>query len=183
MPEARILIVEDEQLVAGDIQEILTSAGYTVISIVTSGEEAITQVVATKPDLVLMDIRLAGAIDGIQASESIQSQLQIPVVYLTANADQATLERVKASKPFGYLLKPFDERTLLTTIDIALSRHRAETAVQTALAATEAKVQSKSEHLSMMFHELRNPIAIIKLTAEALQRQIDLELVSEDKIS
>jgi signal transduction histidine kinase len=176
MTDIRILIVEDEQLVADDLRETLENIGYSVPALVASGEEAILKVKLLQPDLVLMDIRLEGKMDGIEASHKIQSQFHVPVVYLTANADRATLERVKCSQPFGYILKPFDEKILATTIEIALSRHQAEVEVQKALIAAqvdkqaaETETQIKSQYLYMAIHEFRNPLAAIKLGAEMLK--------------
>lgn len=175
MAPIKILIVEDEKLVADDLQETLQELGYEVPASVASGEEALAKVAETSPDLVLMDIRLAGSLDGVQTSDLIQSQFQIPIVYLTANADRATLERVKASYPFGYILKPFNEKILATTIDIALSRHQAEQEIRQTLSATETelqnikqKAQHQSQHISIVAHELRNPITAIKFAVEML---------------
>jgi signal transduction histidine kinase len=180
MKKITILIVEDEQLVADDLRETLECLGYVVPTMVATGEEAIAMVESLQPDLVLMDIRLAGEIDGVEASEQIQSRFNVPVVYLTANADRATLERVKATQPFGYILKPFDERILSTTIEIAVSRHQAEFEVQQALsnAKTDKQVaqsqsQQKSQYLYMAAHEFRNPLTTIRLGAEILKHYGD----------
>src|SRR5207247_2531373 len=97
-----------------------------VAGICDTGEDAITRAVESKADLVLMDITLAGGSDGIEAARQLRSRNNIPVVFLTAHTDTATLERAILTKPYGYLLKPFDPRTLKSTIDIALSRHKAE---------------------------------------------------------
>lgn len=174
----KILVVEDETLVADDLQETLTLLGYEVPALLASGEEAIAQVTQLQPDLVLMDIRLAGAIDGIEASNIIQTQHHIPVVYLTANADSSTLDRAKVSRPFGFITKPFDEKMLSTTIEIALSRHQAEIDVYNALAdaqlnqqCAEDRFQQKTEYLGLVAHELRNPLMIIKFAAELLHSQ------------
>ncbi len=168
-----ILIVEDEQLVADDLRETLEFLGYSVSDLVASGEEAILQAEVKKPNLVLMDIRLEGKMDGIEASMQIKSLFDIPVVYLTANADQATLERVKTSQPFGYILKPFDEKTLATTIDIALSRHEAEIDIKNLAKAdknvAELRIQKQSQYICMAAHEFRNPLTTIKLCAEILK--------------
>lgn len=176
MNTIRILIVEDEQLVADDLRETLENMGYCVPDLVTSGEDAIFKAQSLQPDLVLMDIRLEGEIDGVEASQKIQSSFNIPVVYLTANADRATLERVKASHPFGYILKPFDEKTLSTTIEIALSRHQAEVEMQKAMIIAQvgkqdavSQSQIKSQYLYMAAHEFRNPLAAIKLGTEMLK--------------
>ena len=126
MAESRIMVVEDEGIVALDIQSKLESKGYEVPAVVSSGEEAVRQAEATSPDLVLMDIQLEGEMDGIQAAEQIRHRFDIPVVYLTAYSDDSTLQRAKIAEPFGYLLKPFEERELHSTIEIALYKHGME---------------------------------------------------------
>ncbi|MUL38491.1 hybrid sensor histidine kinase/response regulator [Gloeocapsopsis dulcis] len=126
MSKANILIVEDELLVAKDIQNRLTKFGYTVVASASSGSEAIQQATEKHPDVVLMDIRLKGKIDGIEAAHRIYDSLNIPVIYLTANADDSTLERAKKTEPFGYILKPFKEKELKTTIEITLTKHQLE---------------------------------------------------------
>lgn len=122
---ATILIVEDESLVAMDLRLRLESHGYRVCGIAPTGEEAISQLRVHKPDLVLMDIYLGAGINGVETHKAMQAIQDVPVVYLTAFADSATLEGVKAAGPFGYLLKPLDEPTLITTLEIALARHAA----------------------------------------------------------
>ncbi len=119
----KILIVEDEGIIAEDISDSLISLGYRITGIVYSGEEAIQSVTEFRPDLVLMDVNLQGEIDGITAAEEIRGRFQIPVVYLTAYADENTLRRVNATQPFGYIVKPFEEKNLHTTIQLALHRH------------------------------------------------------------
>lgn len=126
MNNVNILVVEDESLVAKDIQNRLKKFGYTVPMIVASGEEAIEKATEFCPDLVLMDIQLKGKIDGIEAAQEIYASCNIPVIYLTANADDSTLERAKETNPSGYILKPFKEKELKTTIEITLAKHRLE---------------------------------------------------------
>ncbi len=126
MSKIRILVVEDESLVARDIQNMLRSLGYEVTGVVASGEQAIQKAAASVPDLVLMDIVLKGDIDGIAAAETLWEEYGIPVIYLTAYADDTTFERAKLTKPFGYLLKPFEERELQTTIEMALYKSKME---------------------------------------------------------
>ncbi|MDQ7781255.1 MAG: response regulator [Desulfomonilaceae bacterium] len=118
-----ILVVEDEVVVAMEIEEKLRAIGYDVVSICSSGEEAISGIEARRPDLVLMDIRLDGRLDGIETAELIRKNHDLPVVYLTAYADDATLNRAKLTEPFGYLVKPFSQTELRTTIEIALHKH------------------------------------------------------------
>ena len=126
MSKTRILIVEDEIIVATDIESTLLSLGYDVVDIVASGEEAIQKAQELQPDFVLMDIRLQGQLDGIQAAEAILGILSVPILFLTAYADQKTLERAKLAKPMGYILKPFEERELYTTIEVSLYRYQME---------------------------------------------------------
>lgn len=123
---AKILVVEDENIVAWDIKETLEKLGHTVVDLVVSGAEAIGASVIGNPDLVLMDIRLEGEMDGIAAGDEIYHQLKIPVVYLTAHADEFTLERAIKTAPFGYIIKPFQSQSLQSTIKVALERHHLE---------------------------------------------------------
>ncbi|MDJ0557419.1 MAG: EAL domain-containing protein, partial [Microcoleaceae cyanobacterium MO_207.B10] len=124
MSKSKIMIVEDESIIAEDLADSLRSMGYTVVDIVASGEEAILIAAEKKPHLILMDVMLQGEIDGITTAEKIQSNHQIPIIFLTAYTDNKTLERVKKTNPFGYVVKPFEERNLHLTIEIALQRHQ-----------------------------------------------------------
>ena len=126
MEKARILIVEDEWVTAEDIRQTVEGMGYEVVAAVASGEQAIEKVQKEGADLVLMDIILQGDMDGIAAGSRIYSEMGIPVVYLTAHADEATLQRAKSTGPFGYILKPFNERDLRAGIEIALEKSRSE---------------------------------------------------------
>jgi PAS domain S-box-containing protein len=123
---ARILIVEDESVAAWYLQEALESVGHQVVGTAASGEEAIPLAAETQPQLVLMDIRLQGEMDGIATANQIYSRFNLPIVYLTAHADDATLSRAIATNPYGYLVKPFQEREVHTTIEIALRRYELE---------------------------------------------------------
>ena len=122
----RILVVEDETIVSMDLQNSLKYLGYEVVGAAVSGPEAIAKADATRPDLVLMDIMLKGEMDGIQAAETIYARLGIPVIFLTASTDDKTLQRAKVTEPFGYMIKPFEERELHSHIEIALYKHRME---------------------------------------------------------
>lgn len=126
MPRAQIMIVEDEMIVARSIKNGLESLGYHVPAIASSGAEAIQKIGETSPDLVLMDIVLQGDMDGVKTAEHIRSHLNIPVIYLTAYSDEATLQRAKLTEPFGYILKPFVEDDLHTAIEMALYKHQME---------------------------------------------------------
>jgi len=124
MVPAKILVVEDETIVARDIQQRLTRLGYDVPTTATSGEEAIHKTKEIHPDLILMDIVLKGQMDGVETARQINQQFDVPVIYLTAYADDSTLERAKTTSPAGYMLKPFHPNELRPTIELAL--HRAQ---------------------------------------------------------
>ncbi|MBD2258810.1 diguanylate cyclase [Pseudanabaena sp. FACHB-2040] len=129
---ANVLIVEDEPIAAWNIREALEQLGHQIVDEVTSGQQAIDTARLIRPDLVLMDIRLTGEIDGIEAAETIQGHLSIPVIFLTAYADEMTVQRAIATSPFGYIVKPFRWRELQTSIEIALHRHRQEKHLESA---------------------------------------------------
>jgi PAS domain S-box-containing protein len=126
MSQKRILVVEDEAIVAKNIERGLKKLGYAVPALASSGEEAIEKATSTRPDLILMDIKLRGEMTGIEAAIAIRRRLDIPVVYLTAYADDATLSEAKTTEPVGYLVKPFEMRELHSTIEMALYRQEME---------------------------------------------------------
>ena len=119
---AKILIVEDEQIVAVDIERVLQRLGYRVAGTACSAEEACRLAAESAPDLVLMDVRIDGPLDGIDAARQIHRTSDVPVVFLTAFTDDETLERAKDIEPYGYLVKPFNERDLQATIEVALHK-------------------------------------------------------------
>jgi len=126
MSRIKIFVVEDEAIVARDLKNSLENLGYEVDDVVASGEEAVVRALALSPDLVLMDIMLKGYMDGIEAAARIRKEIDLPVIYLTAYADDDTLKRAKITTPLGYILKPFDERELHTAIEIGLYKHKME---------------------------------------------------------
>ena len=130
MNKTNILVVEDESIVALDLENGLKSLGYSVPARASSGEEAIQKAAETRPDLVLMDIQLKGDMDGIEAAGEIRARFDIPVIYLTAFADDDIVRRAGATEPYGYLIKPFEERQLHTSIEMALYKHRMEKALR-----------------------------------------------------
>jgi PAS domain S-box-containing protein len=130
MKQASILVVEDERIVAFDLKQQLEALGYRVAAVVPSGELAVEKAAELKPDLVLMDIHLEGAMDGVEAAEQIHACLRIPVIFLTAYAEDETLSRAQVSLPFGYLVKPCEVREVHATIQMALVRRAAEVAVE-----------------------------------------------------
>ena len=121
--EPRALIVEDEILIAEELKERLSRLGFSVIAAVDSADEGIAIATRERPDLVLMDIRLKGEKDGVQAAKEIRQQVDVPIVYLTAYSDQLTVDRAKATEHDGFILKPFQRRELQSTIEVAMRRH------------------------------------------------------------
>lgn len=141
--KTKILIVEDESIVAKDIQQRLRSLGYDVLSIASTGESAIGQIEKNRPDIVLMDIKLKSGMDGIETAEHIHNRLDIPVVYLTAYADDRTLERAKITEPFGYIIKPVEDTELKSAIELALYRH-----------TTEVKLKLEQQRVKELTHKI-----------------------------
>src|SRR5208283_5003009 len=127
MEKTRILVVEDETIVAMDIANTLRKLGHEVTGTVPSGEQAVASVKENKPDLIFMDIGLKGGMDGIETAARIRSQYGIPVIYLTAFVDEKTLDRAKATIPAGYITKPFEENDLRIAIEVGLYRAKLET--------------------------------------------------------
>jgi PAS domain S-box-containing protein len=126
MPKASIFIVEDELIVSEDIRQVLEGQGYSVAGIARSGESVLEILKKIHPDLVLMDIHLAGEMDGIDTAEQIRTHYHIPVIFLTAHEDESILARAKITEPYGYVLKPFNERELHSAIEIGCYKHRME---------------------------------------------------------
>jgi DNA-binding LytR/AlgR family response regulator len=126
MAKPNILVVEDESIVSKDIQNILKKLGYNVVGAASTGEKAIDLALELKPDLVLMDIMLKGTLTGIEAAEKIKETNGVPVIFLTAYADEATLEKAKVTEPYGYIIKPFKEIDINTSIEMALHKHKKE---------------------------------------------------------
>jgi CheY-like chemotaxis protein len=126
MSNPEILIVEDEAIVSADIANKLRKLGYEIAGSTGSGEEAIEIACRKRPSLVLMDIRLAGDMDGIATADVIRQKCQVPVVFLTAHSDKTTLQRARQAEAFGYILKPFEDHELQMQIETALYKHAAE---------------------------------------------------------
>lgn len=137
MVNGRILVVEDEHIVAMGIKKMLKSLDYTVTGIASSGEEAISKAESTFPDLVLMDIMLKGDMDGVEAAEAIRNISKIPIIYLTAYSDSKILQRAKKTEPYGYIVKPFDEKDLHSSIEMALYKHSIEKGINEENTETE----------------------------------------------
>ena len=126
MSANNILVIEDEAIVSKDIQQSLKKLGYNIVGSAATGEKAVELAIETKPDLVLMDIMLKGKMSGIDAAEKIKQDLNIPIIYLTAYADENTLAKAKVTEPYGYIIKPFKEIDLHTSIEMALYKHTKE---------------------------------------------------------
>jgi class 3 adenylate cyclase len=142
-----ILIAEDENIIAKDIANTLKRLGYSVAGSARTGKEIISKAEELKPDLVLMDIVLDGEMTGIEAAEKIMSTYDIPVIYLTALADDETLHKAKITEPFGYVLKPFDERILHSSIEMGLYKHKINTALKL---RTQELEQEKNKSLQLL---------------------------------
>jgi signal transduction histidine kinase len=165
----KILIVEDELLIAQGLARKLVKMGYTVVGIVSSGTDALRQVAQEEPELILMDIVIKGEMDGIEATACIHEQWNIPVIYLTAYADDETLERAQATGAYGYILKPFKEREIHAAIKMALRKHQEALSLAESLSSIAAINEEKSRQLAIAAHDLRNPLATIRMSAEILQ--------------
>ena len=166
MTTARILVVEDEAIVARDIQLQLQELGYLPVGHATRGEEAVELARTLRPDLVLMDIQLAGAMDGIAAAQAIREQTGVPVVFLTAFAGDDTLARAKRVQPHGYILKPFSERELRTVLELALYKCAAEARLQDAALHTQAILNHMADGVITL--DARGVIESVNVAACAL---------------
>ncbi|HRE75278.1 MAG: response regulator [Flavobacteriales bacterium] len=129
MSKTSVLVVEDESIVSKDIQQSLTKLGYNVVGSASTGEKAIALASELRPDIVLMDIMLKGTITGIDAAAEIKKNEGIPVIFLTAYADESTLAKAKVTEPYGYIIKPFKEIDLHTSIEMALYKHKKESEI------------------------------------------------------
>jgi PAS domain S-box-containing protein len=155
-----IMVVEDELIVAEDLVHWLGSLGYTVGARAATGREAIRLCETTRPDLILMDILLPGDMDGIEAAEIVRKRFDIPVVYITASSDESTLARAKLTEPLGYVLKPFDERGLYTTIEMAMYKHQ-----------SERKLRNSEERFRLLYEHA--PVAFQSLDADGHLLQVN----------
>ncbi len=162
MNKKRIMIVEDESITAMSIRSSLEETGYAVTSAVSTGEEAVKKAEDDQPDLVLMDIVLNGQIDGIEAAQHIQSRFDIPVIYLTAYSDDKMISRIRETTPFGYIIKPFDERELHVAVELALYKHEMESKLR----ESERELRIHREQLAMLVEErtaeLRSSYELLK---------------------
>jgi len=126
MSKTKVYIVEDEVLLSKELENFLKSNGYNVVGVSQSGEEFLEKVVEERPNIVLMDIMLKGKITGIEAAKKLREMLDIPVIFLTAHGDEITVEKAKESFPYGYIIKPYREKELITTIEVVLNKYQAD---------------------------------------------------------
>jgi signal transduction histidine kinase len=154
----RVYIVEDEAIIADDLQRVLERMGYQVVGTSITGTDAIRHILETTPDIVIMDIMLKGDMDGITTVDKLYEDYQCPVIYLTAYADENTLRRAKLTEPFGYIIKPFMDREVYATIETALYKFQMERR----LAESEYKLRelnhAKDKLFSIVSHDLRNQV-------------------------
>ena len=155
MESPSIFIVEDEAIVADDIRETLRGLGYSVAGTAKSGESALEKIAESRPNLVLMDIHIAGKMDGIETAAVVHTTWNIPVVFLTAYADNALLERAKKTEPYGYLIKPYDDRGLQSTIEMALYKYRADERVRDNEALVRSLLNLNSEPVFILDRDTR----------------------------
>ncbi|MEO5355997.1 MAG: response regulator [Nitrospirae bacterium YQR-1] len=165
MSKARIMIVEDEVITGMCTRDILENLGYIVTSHEMTGEAAIGRALKDIPDLILMDIRLEGRLDGIETAYEISSKIDIPVVYLTAHSDAEVLERAKATQPFGYMIKPFNSKELQSNIEIALYRHSTEKKLK----ELKKKLEEEAVLSKKFEEELKNSLNELKMTKQLLE--------------
>ncbi len=165
MDKKRILVVEDERIVAMDLEDTLAELGYQVVAVVPSGEQALELAQSEAPDLVLMDIVLEGALNGVDTASRMR-ELDLPVVYLTAYADESTVERAKLTEPFGYLVKPFEVRELRTTIEMALYKHRMESKLRRSEQWLDTTLRSIGD--AVIATDTQGRVRLMNAVAEAL---------------
>ena len=158
----KVLIVEDESIIAMELEQQIKQLGYAVIEPVASGEAALRNAEIERPDLVLMDIRIQGPADGIETAEAIRYRFDIPVIYLTAHADQATIQRAKMTEPLGYLLKPWREHELQAAITVALYTHKMRKAMQ----------PRQAHFPATLTHDIQNPLQLVLGYADVLAEEI-----------
>jgi AmiR/NasT family two-component response regulator len=183
MGKTTILIVEDEAIVAADLSGKLGKLGYEISGTTDRGEEAIKSVRERRPDLVLMDIRLAGTLDGVETAEIIHREFNLPVIYLTAHSDRATLDRAKLTEQFGYILKPFDDLALETYIEMALYKHQAENKLRQAHDELELRVHERTKELNQAQEILKRLNDTLEMRVAERTAELDAALRRAEETS
>jgi signal transduction histidine kinase len=170
-----IFIVEDEAIIARDIANKLKNLGYNVAGHAMTGEEAIEKILSIRPDMVLMDIRLNGNLDGIDTAKKIYSQFEVPIIYVTAYMDKNTLARAKITEPYGYIMKPFEERDLYIHIELAFYKHQAQKKLTEnkeiikALEKEKEMGEIRKKFVSMISHDFRTPLSTVLSSIELIE--------------
>jgi len=175
MSSASVLVVEDSEELSTFIRELLTASGYTVLPIISSGEDAVRVAGTSKPDIVLVDVGIGGILDGIESGGRIAGDLGIPVIFLSGYTDEKALERAKTMKPSGYLVKPFNRAELKASIEIALYKHRADADVDGSFSASTAVMSKDGSHAGSAseLKELRAEIFRLKTEINECRGIID----------
>jgi signal transduction histidine kinase len=166
-PLTKIMVVEDESIVAKDLEMTLKRLGYSVPATAASAADALAKAAKHRPDLVLMDIHLHGEIDGIAVAHRLRSEMDIPVIYLTAYADDDTVARARETEPFGYLLKPFNERELRSMLEVAIYKHDAEARLR-----HSDRMASIGTMAAGVAHEINNPLAYVIVNLDFAAKSI-----------
>ena len=182
--KTKIMIVEDEGIIALSIRKKLEMIGYEVPIMVTNGEDALTQVVEESIDLALMDIMLGEGMNGIETAVHLREQFDIPIIYLTANVDEQTIQRAKVTEPYGYLVKPFEERELATTIEMALYKHKTEKELNVYRNQLESVVATRTADLVKSNEKLQAEIGRrIEAQAQLKQAHEQLEKAYDETLT
>ncbi len=193
MQSLNIMVVEDESQISFYLQETLKDFGYKIASSAFSGEEALSKVSGNgglkKPDLVLMDYQLKGKLNGVETARLIRQTLDVPIVFLTAYSNKDTIEKIIQAEPYGYLLKPVDEKVLYTTIETAISRHRLETKlkeqeqlVRSLNTDLENRVKKRTSELEVAYHALESSNRKLEVANLELKNQIGLRTTLENEL-
>lgn len=187
MPQgSKILVVEDEMIISMEIKQKLHAMGYVVTGQAITGESAIQKAGETQPDIVLMDIRLKGDMDGITAAKRIIELYDLPIIFLTAHSDKATLERAIAVSPSGYLLKPFKERELMTNIEMSLHKHRVRLKLKEEVSPLSSPAISKdlaSSPVAVLTTSISGQIEYVNPAVEGLTGYGEKELIKKPLLS
>jgi DNA-binding NarL/FixJ family response regulator len=175
----KIMVVEDEAVIAIRLQERLTAMGYHVVGISYSAEEAMEQARRLRPDLVLMDIMIPGEMDGVAVAKSVKTELDIPVIFLTAFSEDKIIERAKQAKPYGYIVKPFQDRELKACVEVALYKKKAEKALQEAHQELELRVKERTKDLEIKTKSLEEMNTAMKVL---LKKREEDKIEIEDNV-
>ena len=168
----RLIIADDEVIISTQLEEFLVTKGFDIAGIATSGVQAVEMARELKPDLMLMDIVMPGELDGIAAAAKINRELKIPVIFLTAYADEEMIQRAKPIGPFGYVLKPIQEQQILAAIEIALHKKNMERKLQEAHDMLEQRVEERTQELQMKSENLEEMNTALKVLLKKREEEI-----------